>query len=1002
MADSRENSGSQTEKDNEGAAAPLHQSGGSTQSGGATTTSPSKKKLPPFLDHFNSRDLKIWFRCSVSLWAASLLVFIGPSLRAFGTAAFFGCIVNLFLPPSGVVFVFLIGGATMILGMALAWAWGVIAMKAALATRPASETLAREQMLAQTASRSGISAQVLVFEGFMLDTRVTVTYFCMLGLFIYLMARLRMKAPKLSLTAVFAWIITDVFLTIGPLLPAFSGTIPEVLIKPAAAAIAISLACSILIFPESTSHLVLFGMHKLVDTSISSLDATAQCIAKYPDDSSVETLEALRTGLIGGWGALEPSMAFLPLDFSVGLWNAQDIATLKGPLRRVIVGALSLLDFELLQNRRRNRLRTYLPDEDGDSTEDTHTSKIVHEHGVGRHQVMESLNLLETMHQPDVQGSIQASYHALSQAGDPLVQACRAALGAMSDSIKQNNSRRWFGRLSAEQSERMHQDHLAVLEQLRIENARYASATNDALLQSHRHLFNEQETFQDVAGARPKLSGLFVGFNLEDRFLRLANSTEAALAQILLLEGERTKRRFWFPVGLRHFATWMFGTSGTPALDAPTSDDFPEVDKKALADMHARLKGANRPVKKRNKFSSLVLGFVHWLSNDHGIFALRLVLATMSVAVIGACTSTAGFFYREKGLWAVIMAQTGMVTYFSDFTYQFVTRVFGTVLGGVIGLAGWYIGSGNGPGNPYGLAAVMAVIALILMWFRLYAPPQFLTTVILSGATIVLVIGYSYIDTHNPSYGNPGVGYEVFWRRTVLVLVGFGVTFIVSLIPWPSSQSRFVAKTLAQVLHAEADHYALLLNSWRDLGDDKKLLPAIEGVAIHLSETMSALNGPIANLGWEFSSSAFDSATCSKLKRALEFINASLTQLHMRATMLPPHYRDRFAKSSGMLDHRSIGDVMVVMAVIEQSLKTGDPLPSILPTPLLKRGVVYGHGADVSDLTMDMLKDEAFRGYTVTMSAYLGFLAAVDEVVLIMKTALGESHYVPENLTGLD
>lgn len=552
-----------------------------------------------------------------------------------------------------------------------------------------------------------------------------------------------MRVPKLALAGVFSWIITDVFLTIGPLLPSFQGTIPTVLIEPSAAALAISLACSILIFPESTSHLVLHGMHQILVAVTSSVDATADCIAHYPADSSVGQLQALRGGLIGAWTALEPSMGFLPLDCSMGLWNAQDIATLKEPLRQVLVNTLSLLDFEILQNKRRERIREWKPESD----EKEHNDKGVKGREFGRHQVMESLNLLESMHQHDVQGSISESYRAMSQSGDPLVQACRAALEAMSDSIKQNNSRRWFGRLTAEQSQKMHQEHQTALEQLQTEKARYASATNDALLRSHAKLFDGEGRFLDTVGASPKLSGLFVGFNLEDRFLRLANSIDRALIQVLLLEGERTKRRFWFPTGLRHLVSWMFGASATPALEAPTSDEFPEVDKKALAEMQIRLKGASRPINRRNKFSAFVLAFVHWLSNEEGIFALRLVIATLAISVIGVCTTTAGFFYREKGLWAVIMAQTGMVTYFSDFTYQFVTRVFGTIVGGVIGLAGWYIGSGNGPGNPYGLAAVMAVLAVILMWFRLYAPPQFLTTVILSGATIVLVIGYSFVDT---------------------------------------------------------------------------------------------------------------------------------------------------------------------------------------------------------------------------------------------------------------
>lgn len=46
-------------------------------------------KLPAWLDHFNARDLQTLFRCSVAVWVASLLMFIGPSLATIGTATFF-------------------------------------------------------------------------------------------------------------------------------------------------------------------------------------------------------------------------------------------------------------------------------------------------------------------------------------------------------------------------------------------------------------------------------------------------------------------------------------------------------------------------------------------------------------------------------------------------------------------------------------------------------------------------------------------------------------------------------------------------------------------------------------------------------------------------------------------------------------------------------------------------------------------------------------------------
>jgi len=733
-------------------------------------------------------------------------------------------------------------------------------------------------------------------------------------------------------------------------------------------------------------------MHKLLGAMASALSLTNDCLAHYPLQNG-ESLQALRSGLIVGWSTLEPAIAFLPLDLSVGHWNAQDITSLHQPLRNLLLQVLGLLDFQINSCRSREKFN-----KTGISQDEEGKLEGATKHG--KHQIMQSLNLLSSLRRPEVAQSVSESYQALSSASDPLLQACQQAMEALLDSIQQNNSRQWFGRLSPERFQEMWRRHDTALTNLKEERQRYPSVASKALLRSHEHLFDDSGKFINGSSALPQLSGLFVGFNIEDRIVRLAEALERPLAQVILLESERTTRRVWLPVGIRRFFSWVFGKSSTPVLELPNSDDFPEVDKVALKEMHDRLKDTSRPVKRQNKSSATILGFAHWLSNDDGIYALRVLIATIATAIIAVTPITAGFFYREKGLWAVIMAQTGLLLRFSDFTFAFVMRVLGTIAGGIVGMLGWYIGSANGPGNPYGLGAVMAVLAPIIMWCRLYAPPQHLPTAIIFGATVLLVIGYSYIDTHNPTYGDPGVGYTVFWRRTLLVLIGFVVGFIVSLFPWPSSQSRFVSKTLAQVLHAEADNYALLLSEWRHLEDEKRLLPAIAGTAIHLAETLAALNGPIGNLRYEFSSSPFDQIACAKIMKLAATINESLTLLHIRASLLPERLRTRFARTNGLLDHRTIGNVMVVLSILEQSLKTGDPLPSRLPTPLLKNCMEYGDGARLEDLSIDLLMDEAYRGYCVAMSAYLGFLSATDELVLVLKDTLGESHHVPEDLMG--
>lgn len=309
-----------------------------------------------------------------------------------------------------------------------------------------------------------------------------------------------------------------------------------------------------------------------------------------------------------------------------------------------------------------------------------------------------------------------------------------------------------------------------------------------------------------------------------------------------------------------------------------------------------------------------------------------------------------------------------------------------------------YIGSGHGPGNPYGLAAVFVPVSVVLMYLRLYSPPQLMQAVMIGGSTCILVIGYGYIDTHLPTYGNPGIGYEVFWRRTVLVLVGFAISFIVTLLPWPSSLSRNIARRLSGVLDREADHYAALLSSWSDLDGHDKHTVAVEAVTIQLAGELGALANPIGSLKFELSSSVFDSETCGRIKSITEFINYQLAHLHIRAATLSPELRQRFAIASGILDHRAIADVMVVLNIVAQSLKTGDPLPARLPTPLLKNCLDHGHTTSIENVTVEVLKKEGVRGYTVCMSAYLGFLSGVDELVLALKEAVGEAHYIPDDL----
>lgn len=65
-------------------------------------------------------------------------------------------------------------------------------------------------------------------------------------------------------------------------------------------------------------------------------------------------------------------------------------------------------------------------------------------------------------------------------------------------------------------------------------------------------------------------------------------------------------------------------------------------------------------------------------------------------------------------------AQLTLTQYIGDTQFSFVSRIAGTFIGAVIGLAMWYIANGSGTDSAYGMAAVFAVVLPFLMAARLW------------------------------------------------------------------------------------------------------------------------------------------------------------------------------------------------------------------------------------------------------------------------------------------
>lgn len=969
--------------------------------------------LPAWLDHFNSHDLKILCRCWVATWVALLLVFIQPTLTNLGQAAFFGAVLLAIVPPASTVFVYLIAALSLLLGMCLAWVWGLLTMKAALAARPGPETQMKLQALQQAAAAQANAtgedpmweAQILVHDGFMLDARVTVVYYVMGCAFIYVLSRLRCMNPKLVFMQLFGSIVTDIFILFGPTLPSFNASLGTILVKPGAIGIGLGTACCLLFFPQSTSYVVLDKMEKLVRLLDCSLDATLKRLAK--EDVSLEQLEGFRAKLISLYKSSEPVLAFLPLDLSRGRWNTDDVKGLHGWVREAMVAALSLIDFHITWvkvKEKEHRLEMKKAAQNDATVEDVEKEG----HEIGQHQLLESADLMYALKNPE-KGIMDArAFDALGTSTTDVLQVCSRSVELAARCIRTVNVCRWIGKPPQTTFDDLTRELQDVLTLLRAATEKCVVNTTEGVVESYADLFDEEGQLKnpELLGP-PSLKGIAMSMIIEERILSASRKLEGLLEYILQLMQLRTTHRIWIPSRLQYALSWVFSSKNSMPTVTTSSGDATEdpdlvADPGTLEDQareaYRRLRvsrGYEGSSARRSPVSRAVAATYNWLFNPTGMFAIRMVAVTIATSIPAAVPHSAGFFYREKGIWAVITAQTCVLVYMADFTFSLVSRGLGTVIGGVLGMIAWYMGSGGGTGNPYGMAASSGLILVVTVWLRIFLPPAYVKAAILTGVTFCLVVGFSYDQHHIKQYGLPGLGYEAFWKRLVTVLLGFVAATAVQVLPKPPSATGHVSKTLANTVRTLSDHYALLLSHWGRRSDHSPLQVVGEEISIAVADTLLTLTEPISLLKLDFTLSPFDQKVLHETQDHCQHLNQALRRLLNLSTTLPDELQERLVEAVGFMDDRVIGDIMAVLGIIEQSLRTGSPLPERLPTPLVNRFYDSWRARKKSAiLSTSLVRDENYRRYCVAMSAYLKFLSTIDDLVLALKGRLGECHVI--------
>jgi hypothetical protein len=278
----------------------------------------------------------------------------------------------------------------------------------------------------------------------------------------------------------------------------------------------------------------------------------------------------------------------------------------------------------------------------------------------------------------------------------------------------------------------------------------------------------------------------------------------------------RTKSRYWYPQPLE---VWqhMCGThQDTHKTDGEEGHDndvaFANFDEDVLGEARKRnpeYTPFNSPW--LNALSHL--GKILDLADSRSfMYAIKAAVLSVLAALPTFFTSSAQFYYENRGVWVLIMAQLTLGAYSGDTTTALISRWVATFWGCGFGIVAWYIGSGSGPGNPYGLAAVGAVTFPFAMFFRIHFPGAVLTAVFVP-VTFALVLGYSYLNGTLGAATDVTWGWSVAWRRFLSVVIGVTAAWIfsyseyitvVQLTPVPpaSSTRRAVRQTYARTINA--------------------------------------------------------------------------------------------------------------------------------------------------------------------------------------------------------
>ncbi|KAF8504548.1 hypothetical protein F5888DRAFT_760893 [Russula emetica] len=935
---------------------------------------------------------KLLFRSCLASWATLILLLSNQSLRTIGNLGFFGMLFSMFVPPGYPVQIYIVLVSQALLGLLTGWGIGSAAMKAA--------TSVRSQLVDEATLQNAVNSfqgsvnpeqlyKVEVFQGVFLDASASVIFGVFFGFGTLVFALVRAYSPPFLFFSIFGTIAVDFFCAIGPLYPFSNYTIINSLLLSASSYAAIALLCCFILFPETVNHVYLGIVSTILDKVKTMLSVQDHMLSPQPGDfgpkcPKLKSLLQIRVAVAGMFQTMLTLTVHLKSEFSVGRWNGDDASRLADPLLAVISRINGLLSFSkhVCDQPPPPEALSNIPTPASVST-DTHLLHHVFSPDVTRESAL-NLRLSEIL--PNVR--------------DATAELRAATIGgvvAAKDLITAVNSDRLFSRSVPIRPLEENLD--SASDKLRTALNNFKERGADSVLGAY--------------GQKPRadkpLRGLYLGYVFCSTAMIIGEVVLSLVQTVAEISARRQRVRLWGPSSLRNVAKALLKGRRRSEEQAfgeeQRNETYLDEEDIEYEGRHADLDpDSHPPTNLFQKFMNLLHLFLRWTKTAEALFVFRYVLLSILLWLPAVFRNSAHFYYVNKGIWAVIIAQTILTVYAGDQIFNFMIRIGGTLLGLIAAILIWYIGNGGGNGNPYGLAASYAVLIVPVMFVRLFTPPQFLPGAILGTATVALVIGYSWIDGHLPVISNPGIGGNAAWRRCTLVLIGCTATFIIMMCP-PKSGRKAVRLRAATSIDELGHVYTMLMSAWIMRVESRKDVPFTSWVKpfrrrlIVVTAQLHAGKQQMMLATWEGSvRGRWPKEEYIKLTEVQEEMIAVLAQLGGALWKLDAKWRQSLLHNTNVVDPNFISDVVSVFTSVSQSLYTGTPLHSVLPETLLDRLLLHHRHAftatpdidDHSDIGPDELQSLEHMFYTSAVVAVYQLIRCLDELLVITRRLCGE------------